>query len=67
VREKPHGENFPPVVVDRSDKTKIVCDIENGDGPIAFYSHLIGMIEDFPGLAQVLPFRSSCNSLPIIE
>jgi hypothetical protein len=48
--EKPHGKYFLPVVVDRSDKTKIVCDIENSDSSIAFDSHLIGMTEGLPGL-----------------
>jgi hypothetical protein len=50
VGEKPHGKDFLPVVVDRSDKTKIVCDIENSDSSIAFDSHLIGMTEGLPGL-----------------
>jgi hypothetical protein len=50
VGKKPHGKDFLPVVVDRSDKTKVVCDIENGDSSAAFDGHLIGMTEGFPGL-----------------
>ena len=65
--KEPHGENFLPVVVDRGDEAKIVCDIEDSDGSIASDSHLIGMAEGFAGLCQVLPFRSSCCSVPMIE
>lgn len=65
--EKPHGEDFLPIVVDCSDESKIVGDIENGDCPIASDSHLIGMSEGLAGLGQVLPFRGSRDSVPMIE
>lgn len=48
--EEPHGEDLLPIIVNCGDEAKIVCDIENSDSSIAFYSHLIGMTEGLPGL-----------------
>ena len=65
--EKPHREDFLPVIVDRGDEAKIVRDNEDSDGSIASDSHLICMAEGLAGLCQVLPFRSSCSSVPMIK
>jgi hypothetical protein len=67
MREEPHCEDFPPIVVNCGDEPKIVGDIENSYCSVAFDSHLIGMSEGFSSLGYVLPFRSSCNSVPMIE
>ena len=65
--EEPHGEDFLPIVVNRSDESKIVGDIENSDGSVASDSHLIGMSEGLAGLGQVLPFRGSRDPVPMVE
>ena len=65
--EEPHGEDFLAIVVNCSDESKIAGDVENSDGSVASYSHLIGMSEGFSGLGQVLPFRGSCDPVPMVE
>ncbi len=65
--EEPHGEDLLPIVVNCSDESKIVGDIENSHGAVASDSHLIGMSEGLAGLGEVLPFRSSCYPVPMIE
>jgi len=65
--EEPHGEDFLTIVVNCSDESKIVGDIENGHGSVASYSHLIGMSEGLAGLGQVLPFRGPRDPVPMVE
>lgn len=48
--EKPHGEDFLPIVVNCSDESKIVGDIKNSHGSVASDSYLIGMSEGLTGL-----------------
>jgi hypothetical protein len=65
--KEPHGEDFLPIVVNCSDESKIVGDIEDRYGSIASDSHLIGMSERLAGLSQVLPFRGSRGLMPMVE
>lgn len=65
--EEPHGEDFLPIVVNCSDESKIVGDVKNGHGAVASDSHLIRMPEGLAGLGQVLPFRGSCDPVPMVE
>ena len=53
--QEPHGVDLLPIVVDRSDQTEIVGDIEDGDGAFTFDGDLICVGKGLPGLGEILP------------
>ena len=67
MREEAHGEHFLTVVMDGSDQTKIVGDVENGYRAIAFDRHLIGVSKSPSGLTEILPAGGFGYPIPMVK
>jgi hypothetical protein len=65
--QETHGVDLLPIVVDRSDKAKIVGDIEHGDGTFAFDHDLVCVRKSLSGLGEILPASQSSDPAPMIE
>jgi hypothetical protein len=63
VREEAHCKHFLTVVMDGSDQTKIVGDVENGYRAFASDRYLIGVSESLSGFTEILP--TGCFGYPI--
>jgi hypothetical protein len=67
MREEAHGEHFLTVVMDGSDQTKIVGDVENGYRTIAFDRHLIGVSKSPSGFTEILPAGGFGYPIPMVK
>ena len=67
MSEEPHGKQFFPVVMNGGDEAKIVCDVKNGDGAVAFDCNLAGVGKGLSRFDEILPAGGSSHPIPMVE
>ena len=64
---KTHGVNGPAVIVDGSNETKIVGDVKNGDGTLAFHLNLVCVAKGLAALRKTIPKGRKSDSVPMVK
>ena len=67
MSEEAHGKHFFPVVMNGGNEAKIVSDVKNDDGAVAFNCHLVCVGKGLSRFDEILPAGSFSHPIPMVE